>query len=125
MFDRLYGIHAIDDEALAQLIEDMELTDKTAFQEGRFTNIDLSTGQRKRLALITVLLENKPILIFDEWAADQDPTFRRHFYHEILPALKKEGKTIIAATHDDHYFDTADRVLGMDFGRFVAHASKN
>ncbi|MCF3650823.1 cyclic peptide export ABC transporter [Synoicihabitans lomoniglobus] len=125
LFDRLYGLHAIDDEALAQLIDDMELTDKTAFQEGRFTNIELSTGQRKRLALITVLLENKPILIFDEWAADQDPTFRRHFYHEILPALKKEGKTIIAATHDDHYFDTADRVLGMDFGRFVADESNN
>lgn len=120
IFDRLYGLDAIDEVAVARLIDEMDLTAKTSYQEGKFTNLDLSTGQRKRLALITVLLEDKPVLIFDEWAADQDPGFRRHFYHDILPALKKEGKTIIAATHDDHYFHTADRVIKMDFGRFVA-----
>ncbi|MFX3681335.1 MAG: cyclic peptide export ABC transporter [bacterium] len=122
LFDRLYGLDAIEEDRLSQLIHEMELSEKTAFYEGRFSNIDLSTGQRKRLALIAVLVEDKPILIFDEWAADQDPTFRRHFYHDILPALKAEGKTIIAATHDDHYFHTADRVLTMDYGQFVESA---
>lgn len=119
LFDRLYGLDAIDEDQLAQLIYEMELAEKTAFYEGRFSNIELSTGQRKRLALITVLLEDKPVLIFDEWAADQDPAFRRHFYHDILPALKAEGKTIIAATHDDHYFHTADRIITMDYGKFI------
>ena len=107
LFDRLYGLNAIEEERLSQLIHEMELTEKTAFYEGRFSNIDLSTGQRK------------PILIFDEWAADQDPAFRKHFYHDILPALQGEGKTIIAATHDDHYFHAADRVLTMDYGQFA------
>jgi putative ATP-binding cassette transporter len=124
LFDRLYGLEVIDEDRIVQLIDQMGLSEKTAFYEGRFSNIELSTGQRKRLALITVLLENKPILIFDEWAADQDPTFRKHFYHDILPALKKEGKTIIAATHDDHYFHTADRVIEMDFGHFVESAAE-
>ncbi|MDA8528599.1 cyclic peptide export ABC transporter [Opitutaceae bacterium] len=119
LFDRLYGVDAIDEDRLARLIHEMDLSEKTAFFEGRFSNLELSTGQRKRLALITVLTEDKPVLIFDEWAADQDPSFRKHFYHDILPALKAEGKTIIAATHDDHYFHTADRVITMDYGKFA------
>lgn len=125
LFDRLYGAEAIDEDEITRLIHEMELGEKTAFYEGRYSNIDLSTGQRKRLALITALVEDKPVLIFDEWAADQDPTFRRHFYEDILPALKARGKTIIAATHDDHYFHTADRVLGMDYGRFCEDVRKD
>tara|TARA_B110000305_G_C19453349_1_gene649352 strand:+ start:1945 stop:3582 length:1638 start_codon:yes stop_codon:yes gene_type:complete len=119
LFDRLYGLDAIDEDRLAQMIHEMELSEKTSFYEGRFSNLELSTGQRKRLALVAVLLEDKSILIFDEWAADQDPDFRKHFYHDILPALKKEGKTIIAATHDDHYFHTADRLITMDYGKLI------
>ena len=125
LFDRLYGLDAIDEAHLAQLIQEMELSETTAFYEGRFSNIELSTGQRKRLALITVLLEDKPVLIFDEWAADQDPSFRKHFYHDILPALKAEGKTIIAATHDDHYFHAADRLISMDYGKFIEEERPN
>jgi putative ATP-binding cassette transporter len=81
--------------------------------------LNLSTGQRKRLALIVALLDDKAILVFDEWAADQDPVFRKRFYEEILPDLKRRGKTVIAATHDDRYFSVADRVLKMECGRFV------
>jgi putative ATP-binding cassette transporter len=97
----------------------MDLNKKTRYTEGKFTNIALSTGQRKRLALITTLLEDKPIYVLDEWAADQDPSFRKYFYEVILEELKAQGKTIIAATHDDKYFDVADRILKMDYGKIV------
>jgi len=78
-----------------------------------------SKGQGKRLALIFALLENRPILILDEWAADQDPHYRKFFYEELIPKLKKAGKTIIAVTHDDAYFHIADRVLKFDYGNIV------
>ncbi|MDD4922145.1 MAG: hypothetical protein PHS30_06665, partial [Bacteroidales bacterium] len=70
-------------------------------------------------ALIVTLLEDKPIYIFDEWAADQDPQFKDYFYDVLLKRLKAEGKTVIAVSHDDRYFHVADRVLKMDYGKFV------
>jgi putative ATP-binding cassette transporter len=79
----------------------------------------LSTGQRKRLALISAILENKPIIVLDEWAADQDPYFRKKFYIEILPLLKDKGFTIIAITHDDTYFNFSDRLFKMDYGKLI------
>ncbi len=94
----------------------MELTRKTGFKNGRFTHINLSTGERKRLALVVCLLEDKEILVFDEWAADQDPHFRKYFYEVVLSRLKAQGKTIIAVTHDDRYWDVADRVVKMEYG---------
>ena len=94
----------------------MGLTDKTRLVNGHFETLDLSTGQRKRLALIIAILEDRPIMVLDEWAADQDPEFRKIFYYEILPALKAEGKTIIAITHDEKYFDCSDKHFHMDEG---------
>ncbi|HVU94506.1 MAG TPA: cyclic peptide export ABC transporter [Puia sp.] len=79
----------------------------------------LSKGQQKRLALIYALLEQKPILVLDEWAAEQDPHFRAFFYHQIIPALKESGKTVIAVTHDDKYFSVADRLIHFDKGQLV------
>ncbi|WP_166924902.1 cyclic peptide export ABC transporter [Flavobacterium poyangense] len=79
-----------------------------------------SKGQSKRMSLIFALLEDKPILVLDEWAADQDPHFRKYFYENLLPKLKQEGKTIIAVTHDDTYFKHADRILKFDYGEIVA-----
>jgi putative ATP-binding cassette transporter len=119
LFDRLYGQDQIEQEQVDQLLAEMELDSKTRMADGRFTQLNLSTGQRKRLALIVALLGNKNVLVFDEWAADQDPSFRKHFYETILPHLKSEGRTIIAATHDDRYFHVADRVFKMEWGRFV------
>ncbi len=81
---------------------------------------NLSKGQQKRLALIYALLEEKEIIILDEWAAEQDPGFRKYFYEEILPKLKDQGKTIIAITHDDEYFDRATRVIKFNFGKIVS-----
>jgi putative ATP-binding cassette transporter len=101
----------------------MQISDKTSFEGARFTTLDLSQGQRKRLALLVAILENRPILVLDEWAADQDPSFRRYFYEELLPQLKREGRTVIAVTHDDKYFNVADRVVKMEYGEIVPAAA--
>jgi putative ATP-binding cassette transporter len=94
-----------------------ELEGKVKIEGNTFSTTDLSTGQRKRLALIAALLEEKPVLVMDEWAADQDPYFRKKFYTEILPLLKQEDITIIAITHDDKYYNCADRLYKMDYGK--------
>ena len=119
LFERLFGMADVPADKVTELLENMKISEKTQFIKDRFVNQELSTGQRKRLALIVSLLEDRAIYIFDEWAADQDPAFRRHFYHEILPTLKSQGKTIIAATHDDRFFDVADRVIKMEGTGFI------
>jgi len=119
LFSRLFGYGALDPDKVAELLERTELADKTRIEADRITNPQLSTGQRKRLALVLSLLEDKPIHLFDEWAADQDPGFRKLFYEVLLPELKAQGKAVIAATHDDHYFHCADRVLKMEYGNFL------
>jgi putative pyoverdin transport system ATP-binding/permease protein len=125
LFDRLYGMENVDYERVASLIHDMEIEDKTQFVGGRFTHLNLSTGQRKRLALISALLEDREIYVFDEWAADQDPVFRKRFYEEIIPALKRQGKTVLAVTHDDRYWERADTLIKMEYGKIVEKTDKN
>jgi putative ATP-binding cassette transporter len=116
LFDRLYGLEQVDPADVARLIEEMGLQDKVRFQDGRFSELNLSTGQRKRLALIVSLLEDRPVYVFDEWSAEQDVHFREQFYTRILPALKSKGKTVIAVTHDDRFWHLADRVIKLDLG---------
>lgn len=98
----------------------LEIDHKVSVRDGVFSTTDLSTGQRKRLALLNAWLEERPVLVFDEWAADQDPTFRRIFYTELLPDLKRLGKTIIVISHDDRYFDVADQLVRMHAGSVVS-----
>jgi putative pyoverdin transport system ATP-binding/permease protein len=117
LFDDLYGMENVSGKRARELISLMGLDDKTAFENGRIRHFGLSTGQAKRLALVVALLEDKPVYIFDEWAAEQDPQFRKTFYEGILPSLKSQGKTIVAATHDDRYFHVADHVVKMDYGK--------
>ncbi|AUO24514.1 cyclic peptide export ABC transporter [Pseudomonas sp. D8002] len=100
-----------------QYLQRLEIGHKVSVRDGSFTTTDLSTGQRKRLALVNAWLEERPVLVFDEWAADQDPTFRRIFYTELLPDLKRLGKTIIVISHDDRYFDIADQLVRMEAGK--------
>ncbi len=122
LFDDLpEGAAAMTKEAAAYL-ERLEIGHKVTVREGRFSTTDLSTGQRKRLALVQAYLEGRPILVFDEWAADQDPTFRHAFYTEILPDLRRQGRTLVVISHDDRYFGVADRVIHMRDGR-VAHVT--
>ena len=104
------------------MLTQFRLQDKTRLTDGEFRTVDLSSGQRKRLALIVSLLEKRPILLLDEWAADQDPEFRRKFYFELLPALHRAGVTVVAISHDDRYIEEMDvpiRRLRMDEGRFT------
>ena len=119
LFDQIYGLGEIQEQKVWELLELTELDRKTGYCQGRFTTSDLSTGQRKRLALVLALLEDRQIYVFDEWAADQDPYFRQFFYEDILPSLKQRGKTIIGVTHDDRYFHVADQIIKMDYGRIV------
>ncbi len=117
LFDRFYGLTDIDEKKINKWIKTMELKRKTKYKDGKFSDINLSTGQRKRLALIVAFLDDRPLYVFDEVAADQDPQFRKYFYEVLLSDLKKQGKTIITATHDDRYFHVADRVLKLDYGK--------
>jgi putative ATP-binding cassette transporter len=122
LFQKLYGVPDPDPSEVDRLLTQFRLIDKTRVTNGEFRTVDLSGGQRKRLALIVSLLEKRPVLLLDEWAADQDPEFRRKFYYDLLPALIGTGTTIVAVTHDDRYLDEMHlpaRRLRMDEGRFV------
>ncbi|WP_439839106.1 multidrug ABC transporter permease/ATP-binding protein [Aeromonas caviae] len=107
-------------EALvAEWLERLQMGSKLAIEDGFIADIDLSQGQRKRVALLLALAEQREVMLFDEWAADQDPQFRRIFYQVLLPRLKEMGKTVIAISHDDHYFSLADRLLEMRQGHLT------
>jgi putative pyoverdin transport system ATP-binding/permease protein len=117
LFDRLYGLEGVDPAQVTRLIAEMGLQDKVRYEDGRFSDLNLSTGQRKRLALIVALLEDRPVYVFDEWSAEQDVHFREQFYTVILPGLKQRGKTVIVVTHDDRFWHLADRVVKLDLGK--------
>ncbi len=119
LFSVLYGMRDVDPAKVNVLLEKMQLNGKTAYQGGRFSSLDLSTGQRKRMALLVALLEDRSIYVLDEWAAEQDPEFREYFYGELVHELRDSGKTIIAVSHDDRYFHHADRVIKMELGKIV------
>lgn len=121
LFRKLYRKHSAADEIKVKTyLNSLGLTGKTEFIDGYFTTTNLSDGQRRRLALLVALIEDKDIYIFDEWAADQDPEFKKIFYQEILPKMKSDNKLVIVITHDDRYFDCADRVIFMEDGGVVA-----
>lgn len=118
LFDRLLGIDSPDLDMQAQsYLKQLQLDRKVQIRDGKLSTTELSQGQRKRLALLTAYLEDRPIYLFDEWASDQDPMFREIFYTEFLPKLKHQGKTIWVISHDDHYFQVADRVIKLDYGK--------
>lgn len=118
LFESLLGIDspALDEEARGYL-ERLHLRHKVRVQNGRLSTIELSQGQRKRLALLTAYLEDSPIFLFDEWAADQDPEFKKVFYYQLLPELRRRGKTVIAISHDDSFYHVGDRVIKLTDGQ--------
>jgi putative ATP-binding cassette transporter len=124
VFEALLGLEAssLDDDARRYLTK-LHLQQKVQVKDGALSTIELSQGQRKRLALLTAYLEDRPIYLFDEWAADQDPVFKEIFYLELLPELKARGRTVFVISHDDHYFHVADRVLKLDYGKIEADLS--
>ncbi len=118
LFDRLLGLSGPEfEQAANRYLKLLQIDHKVTVQAGKFSTTDLSQGQRKRLALVVAYLEDRPIYIFDEWAADQDPDYKRVFYSELLPDLKARGKAVVVVTHDDRYFHLGDRVLVLEDGR--------
>src|SRR5205085_607174 len=117
LFENLLGLEnpKLDEQAEAYL-EQLHLHHKVKVTNGALSTIAVSQGQRKRLALLTAYLEDRPFYLFDEWASDQDPLFKEIFYTQLLPELKARGKTTLVITHDDKYFDRADRIVKLDFG---------
>jgi putative ATP-binding cassette transporter len=91
-----------------------DLAHKVKIEDGRFSTLELSQGQRRRLALLSAYVEDRPIYVLDEWAADQDPAFRNIFFTELLPELQRRGKTVVVVTHDDRYFRMGDRIISWN-----------
>ncbi len=120
VFERLLGLDAPDlDLRARRYLGRLALDHKVRVDGGELSATALSQGQRKRLALLTAYLEDRPIYLFDEWAADQDPAFKEVFYRTLLPELKACGKAVVAITHDDRYFGLADRLLKLEDGAVV------
>jgi len=118
LFEKLYDVDLTGKEKeVEEYLELLRLQKKVTLENNEFSTLELSGGQRKRLALLQCYLEDRPIYLFDEIAADQDPEFRKFFYRDLLQRMKEKGKMVIAITHDDHYFDVADRVIKMDMGQ--------
>lgn len=118
LFEKIYNLNGNEAAEIDQYLRMLQLHEKVEIKKKRYSTIKLSHGQRKRLALLQCFLESRPVYLFDEWAADQDPQFRRFFYRELLASMKEEGKIVFAVTHDDHYFDIADKIIKMDMGQF-------
>lgn len=119
LFKKLYGLSDVTSTEIDHLIELFQMEKKVSVANGVFSNLKFSTGQKKRLALIVALLEKRQVIILDEWAADQDPEFRHLFYAKIIPMFRAMGKTVIAITHDDQYYQSADHLLQLVNGQLV------
>lgn len=120
LFDQIQGIAPglVEERAHDYLVK-LQLDHKVTIKDGAMSTTALSSGQRKRLALLVAYLEDRPFYVFDEWAADQDPMYKDIFYRQLLPELKRRGKTVLVISHDDKYFDVADRVVKLDTGQIV------
>ena len=123
LFRHLFGLDrpGLDLDATVGL-DRMALGGKVRVEDDAFSTTDLSQGQRGRLALLTACLEDRPVCVFDEWAANQDPHFKRAYYREVLPALRASGKALLVISHDEDYYNAADRVVRLCDGRVVEAA---
>jgi putative pyoverdin transport system ATP-binding/permease protein len=120
LFEKLLGIQEENlDLHAKKYLEALQIDHKVQVKDGVLSTTELSQGQRKRLALLTAYLEDRPIYLFDEWAADQDPIFREIFYQQLLPELKNRGKAVIVISHDDRYFHLADQLIKLDYGQLA------
>ena len=118
LFETLSGERCGHLDRLArEYLERLHLDHKVRVQDGRFSTTALSQGQRKRLALLAAWMDDRPIYLFDEWAADQDPAFKDVFYTQLVPELARRGRTVVAITHDVRYFHLADRIVKLEEGK--------
>lgn len=122
LFDKLLGQSDSHAERFApQYLRWLHMDQKVTMRERTFSTLDLSQGQRKRLALVTAYLEDRPIFVFDEWAADQDPQYKEIFYKTLLPDLRERGKLVVVITHDDRYFHLGNQVIKLEDGKLVEY----
>jgi putative ATP-binding cassette transporter len=120
--DQLNSQHEDKDAAHARaelLLRRLDLSHKVRLDRGALSTTALSQGQRKRLALANILLEDRSVLLLDEWAADQEPRWKAIFYNELLPELRSRGKCVVVVSHDDRYYAVADRLLKLEHGTVV------
>ncbi|XLS30261.1 cyclic peptide export ABC transporter [Flavobacteriaceae bacterium M23B6Z8] len=116
LFKKIYDIKEDRLGQVYEWLEVLQLSEKVKIEDGIFSTINLSKGQRKRLAILKSYLEDRPVYFFDEVAADLDPEFRDFFYNNLLVTMRKEGKILIIISHDDKYFSLADHIYKMDMG---------
>jgi putative ATP-binding cassette transporter len=122
LFNKLLGQSDAQAERFApEYLRLLYMDQKVTLQGRIFSTLDLSQGQRKRLALVTAYLEDRPIYVFDEWAADQDPQYKEIFYKTLLPDLCKRGKLVVVITHDDRYFHLGNQVIKLEDGKAVEY----
>lgn len=127
LFDQLLSPNSSGlDRRARRYLSKLQLERKVEIEDGRLSTTELSRGQRKRLALLAAYMEDRPFYVFDEWAADQDPQFKEVFYRQLLPELKASGKTLLVISHDDQYYDAADRIIKLNYGqleyeKLIAH----
>ena len=120
LFDSLMGVEQSGlDQRAGEYLRGLGLSQEVGVEGGKLSTIELSAGQRKRLALLTAYLEDRPIYVFDEWAADQDPVFKEVFYRRIVPELRGRGKGVVVISHDDRYYEVGDRVVKLEYGKVV------
>lgn len=105
------------DAAAHAFLNQLHLDHKVKVKDGQLSTLELSHGQRKRLALLTAFLEDRTVYVFDEWDSGQDPIFKKVFFLEVLPELKARGKTIVVISHEDRYYHLADRIVQLEFGK--------
>lgn len=123
LFESLLGLdaHNLDEKAQEYLVQ-LQLSHKVRVEGGALSTVELSQGQRKRLALLSAYLEDRPFYVFDEWAADQDPLFKEIFYFDLLPKLRAKGKAVLVISHDQWYFHVADRLVKLEYGQLESDA---
>jgi putative pyoverdin transport system ATP-binding/permease protein len=121
LFNRLVGLDHSPEwaERTNEYLAALDLAKVVKLNGAKFSTTSLSQGQRRRMALLVAYIEDRPVYVLDEWAADQDPEFRQIFYMKLLPELKEKGKTVVVITHDDRYFHLGDRVIKLDYGKVI------
>jgi len=120
LFARLYGLDEVEQAKVPPHLAELDLAHRVRIEDGAFSTLALSTGQKRRLALSVALAEARPIIVLDEFAADQDPVRRKLFYDVLVPQMARDGHLVIAVTHDEHCFDKCDRLIRMEAGRIVS-----
>lgn len=119
VFRQLYGLEHVTPQAADEIVERVGLTGITQIRGEGISRLDLSAGQKRRLALAIALLEDRNVLVLDEFVADQDPEKRDYFFRSLVPWLKAQGKTVVVSTHDLAWLDCCDRVVTFDNGKMT------